>query len=78
MHCKQQYISGGFFMREAAGILKIDNFQLDGGSSSEEEIIHKCTIISGDKADKQAEHKESLLAQMFWSSTRLSAQIRRP
>lgn len=35
MHCKQQYISGGFFMREAAGILKIANFQLDGGSSSQ-------------------------------------------
>lgn len=45
MHCKQRYISSGFFMREAAGILKIDNFQLDGGSLPVEEIIHKSTII---------------------------------
>lgn len=45
MHCKQRYIGTGFFIWEAAGILKIDNFQLDGGSSPVEEIIHKCTII---------------------------------
>lgn len=45
MHCKQRYISSGFFMQEAAGILKIDNFQLDRGSLSVKEIIHKCAII---------------------------------
>lgn len=45
MHCKQRYISTGFFIQEAAGILKIDNFQLDGGSSPAEEIIQKCTIV---------------------------------
>lgn len=41
MHCRHRYISRGFFMREAAGILKIDNFKLDGGRSPEEEIIRK-------------------------------------
>lgn len=74
MHCKQGYISTGFFIREAAGILKIDNFQLDGGSSPAEEIIQKCIIVWENKADKQAEHKESSLVQMLWRSPLFSEQ----